>query len=74
MMQLEITTKVYWGSRSIAPLIHSALEGVCDQHHAPAALSRYSLNRKLRDTHSRSGGFNRLYLPGLEPRTVQLVA
>jgi len=66
--------KVYWGSSGIAPLINSALGGVCGKHHAPAALSRYSLNKKLGDTHSRSGGFNPLYLPGLEPRTVQLVA
>jgi len=57
----------------------SALEGVGDQRHAPAALTpgktRYSLYRRLDGPQGRSGQVRKISpQPGFDPRTVQPVA
>ena len=69
------------GNRSTALLfaLTSALNGVGDQRHAPAALTpgktRYPLNRKLRGPQDRSRRVRKTSpLTGFDPRTVQPVA
>ena len=57
----------------------SALGGVGDQRHAPAALpqgkTRYTLYRRLVGPHGRLGRVRKILpTPGLDPRTVQPVA
>jgi hypothetical protein len=59
--------------------LSSALEGVCDQRHEPAALPpgmpRYTFYRKLGGLQRRSGRVQKISsTPGIDPRTVQTVA
>jgi hypothetical protein len=61
---------------SITPSLTSALDGVGDQRHAPAALPpgkiRYPLYMRLGGRQSRSGQVRkRSPPPGFDPRTVQ---
>jgi len=79
-VNLEQAKKSHRWSRGISTLsLTSALDGVCGQRHAPAALpprkSRYPLYRRPDGHQARSGRLRKISPPtGIDFRTVQPVA
>jgi len=75
---VQRATKAQRGSRGIAPLLTSALDGVCGQLHAPAALlsekARYTLPRRPDGPQGPSGRVRKISPPPeFDPRIVQPV-